>query len=76
MKIYEISGSVDAADGGTMINWYFAPTKTGARAILQEIKENCPDTDCEISEWEIKPTKAGIAQALQDLVDQTCLNEG
>lgn len=76
MKIYEISGSVTGCDGSSLFNWHFAPTKAKAQAILKEIREDDPDTDMTISEWEIKPTRDGIATALQDLIDQTCLNEG
>lgn len=76
MKIYEVSGTVHSASGSGVFSWYFAPTKTGARAIIQEIKQDDPETDVSIKEWDIKPTKAGIAEALNDLVDQTCLNEG
>ena len=71
-----VDGFLSGSDGSTAFNWYFAPTKAGAKAIIREIKEFDPETDLTISEWEIEPTRAGIAQALNDLIDQTCLNEG
>lgn len=58
--------------------WHFA-TKREAEAkrreLLRDLREIFDHPTCEIDAVEVKPTRAGIAEALNDFVSLTCLNE-
>ena len=74
MKIYLVT-AYDSA-----YCWYFCATKKEAIALRRTLRENYaesdyPDAQIEIEPMEIAPTRKGVADALQDFVDMTCVNE-
>jgi len=64
-----------------MTRFYFYATKAEAEKHVREY-DGADGFDlehgamCELEAIEVKPTRAGIAAALNDLMDLTCFNEG
>lgn len=75
MKIYRVV-AYDSAH-----SFYHFGTKREAEAEAKKQRTDYADSEwadsatVEIETVEIKPTRASIAAALQDLVDFTCMNE-
>lgn len=60
--------------------WYHFGTKKEADAEARKFRRDLADdgfddASVEVEAVEVQPTRVGIAAALQDFVDQTCINE-
>ena len=74
MKIYNVV-TYDTAHA-----WYYYGSRkeaeTDARIFRQRFKEDgYDDATVEIDVINVTPTRAGIAEAMQDVIDMTCVNE-
>lgn len=74
MKIYSISGSVGDSMGIKQ-HWHYEPTKSKAEAYRRDYHRDDPNASLEISAEDVDATRAGIADALNALIEWTCLNE-
>lgn len=76
MKIYAI---VDQLGGG--MTWAFRPTKKEAQAYVLERIDGYDKDDLhevslpEITEYQVQSGREGMANALNNFIEWTCLNE-
>lgn len=71
MRLYRVSVHTEA------FRWYHFATRREADAFVREQRDDLEGETftIETDVFDVKPTRAGIAEALDDFVSLTCTNE-
>jgi hypothetical protein len=71
MIVYLVIGHIDGA-----IYAHFTATKKQAKEHIKYCERTFDWVEVSISEYEITPTKAGVAEAMNVFIHHTALNDG